>query len=83
MVTSSFPNLAQPLASFPSLAQPLALSSPLSDVSRYLYASALVCNLLNQDDYWSICMNDIEIDGKPQNLCNGKCCKLVVDTGTL
>jgi cathepsin D len=39
-------------------------------------------NLLNQDDYWSICMNDIEIDGKPQNLCNGKCCKLVVDTGT-
>merc|ERR1711998_628543 len=39
-------------------------------------------NLLNQNDYWSICMNDIEIDGKPQNLCKGKCCKLVVDTGT-
>lgn len=38
--------------------------------------------LLNQDDYWSICMQDIEIDGKPQNLCGGKCCKLVVDTGT-
>lgn len=38
--------------------------------------------LLNQDDYWSICMNDIELDGKPQNLCKGKCCKLVVDTGT-
>lgn len=38
--------------------------------------------LLNQEDYWSICMNDIEINGLAQNLCNGQCCKLVVDTGT-
>jgi len=41
--------------------------------------------LLSEDDYWSICMNDIEIGGKPQHLCTDQpngCCKLVVDTGT-
>lgn len=46
-------------------------------------------DLLEQEDYWPVCMNDIEIDGKPQHLCHAtkdtwptKCCKLVVDTGT-
>ncbi len=55
------------------------------DPSRVAGWTKLRGKLLSEDDYWSICMNDIEIGGKPQHLCTDQpngCCKLVVDTGT-
>lgn len=32
--------------------------------------------------YWQISMNDVYINDKPLNACNGEKCKLVIDTGT-
>jgi len=37
---------------------------------------------VSKEVYWELHLKDILIDGKPQNVCHGDPCKIVVDTGT-
>mmetsp|Transcript_38061 Transcript_38061/g.74847 ORF Transcript_38061/g.74847 Transcript_38061/m.74847 type:complete len:430 (+) Transcript_38061:29-1318(+) len=50
--------------------------------SREYYHGDLEFVEVSQPVYWELTLKDILIDGKPQNVCKHKQCKVVVDTGT-
>ena len=54
----------------------------LGKPDRDLYTGDITYINVSKEFYWQVDMVDIEVDGRPLNLCPNGYCKAVVDTGT-